>query len=127
MIKIDCSELSADEKLALASMVSDSLEGRAILLSKGEDIVLDNLTEQAVGVDEVRGLVERFVQKREDHSEYAVEVERDLITVRSPDPIAAKRNQREKLLPPNVFQCPFCPYVTTSEGLYRTHSTLHFL
>ncbi len=41
MISIDCSELSADEKLALASSISDALAGVALALIRGESIVFD--------------------------------------------------------------------------------------
>src|SRR6267143_5258076 len=46
LIVIDCSELSADEKLALAMQISDTLDGTAIALVKGEDIVLDEISQE---------------------------------------------------------------------------------
>ena len=43
MITTECGELTQDEKLALASTISDSLQGRAFALVRGDDIAIDDL------------------------------------------------------------------------------------
>ena len=60
MILVDCSELSADEKLALASQLSDKLEGVAVALVKGEDIVLDPLSGERPEPSAVKDSVNRL-------------------------------------------------------------------
>jgi hypothetical protein len=47
------------------------------------------------------------------------------IVVHSADPIAASRRKAEKTLPPNLIQCPFCWFITQSEGEYSLHLKSH--
>ncbi len=88
MISIDCSELSADEKLALASNISEALEGVALALVKGESIVLDVLSGQKLDIKRVGEIVVNFISRRKDSEGYSVEVEGEEIIVHSADPIA---------------------------------------
>lgn len=75
MLRIDCIELTADEKLALASEISDTLDGRAIALAQGDDIVLDQLTDEAVTIDSLRPIVSDFLSRRSEGEHYRSEVQ----------------------------------------------------
>jgi hypothetical protein len=125
MIEVDCAELSSDEKLALASEISDSLEGRALALVKRNSIVLDQLTEEKLDVDALRPIVGDFISRRKDSQYYSFEVDGQKIVVHSADPIAASRRKEEKNVPPNLIQCPYCWFITQSEGEYNLHLKSH--
>jgi hypothetical protein len=125
MILVDCSELSADEKLALASQLSDKLEGVAVALVKGEDIVLDPLSGERPAPSAVKDSVADFISRRKDAAHYAVELDGERIVVRSADPIPALRKKKQNQLPPNLKPCPFCGFVTQYEDLLMLHTRLH--
>ncbi len=125
MILVDCSELSANEKLALASRLSDKLEGVALALVKGEDIVLDYLSDERPEASAVKDAVTDFVSRRRDASHYAVEAFGERIVVRSADPVSAMRKKSQNQLPANLMQCPFCGFVTQYEELRMLHIRLH--
>ena len=125
VVLIDCSELSADEKLALASQISDRLGGTAIVLVKGEDIVFDQLSGEKPDPSVVKDAVIHFISRRKKAEDYSVEVIGERIVVHSADPIAAMRKKRQKQLPPNLQQCPFCGFVTPYEELYTVHLRAH--
>ncbi len=125
VVFIDCSELSADEKLALASQISDRLGGAAIALVKGEDIVLDQLSGEKPDQSVVKDAVIHFISRRKKAEDYSVEVIGERIIVHSADPIASMRKKRQKRLPPNLQQCPFCGFVTPYEELYTVHLRAH--
>lgn len=125
MILVDCSEISSDEKLALASMLSDRLEGIAVALIRGDDIVLDALSSERLDQIVVNGVVTDFVSRRKDASHNRVEVSGSRIIVRSRDSVSAKRRKKQSQLPPNLKQCPFCGFVTQHEDLMMLHVRLH--
>ena len=125
MILVDCSELSADEKLALASQLSDTLEGVAVALIKGEDIVFDALSDERLEQSVVNGAVTDFVSRRKDAVHYTVEVAGERIVVHSADPVSAMRKKKQKQLPPNLKQCSFCGFVTQYDDLLMLHVRLH--
>jgi hypothetical protein len=125
LILVDCSELSANEKLALASELSDKLEGVAVALVKGEDLVLDPLSEQSPDPSEVKDSVADFVSRRKDSAHYAVEVVGERVVVRSADPVSAMSKKKQNQLPPNLRQCSFCGFVTEYEDLLMLHTRLH--
>ena len=125
VVLIDCSELSTDEKLALASQISDRLGGTAIALVKGEDIVLDQLSAEKPDPSVVKDTVIHFISRRKKAEDYSVEVIGERIVVHSADPIAAIRRKRQKQLPPNLQQCPFCGFVSPYEELYTVHLRAH--
>ena len=127
MIVVDCTELSSDEKLALADAISTGLEGLAFALPKGDSIVLDQLTEEKVDQDRVMPIIKDFFARRKASSDYSAEIKGETIVVHSSDPIAAMQKKRGSQLPPNLYQCPFCPYVTQYEEQSILHSRLHFL
>ena len=88
MIVIDCSELSAEEKLALAMQISDTLDGIAIALVKGEDIVMDKVSQEKPEVFVVKEAVEDFISRRKDAAHYFIEEVGERIVVHSADPPA---------------------------------------
>ena len=151
---IDCRELTMDEELALASAISDSLNGEGIALVDREKIVIDFFGEGHLDERAVESVVSGFVSHRKGHEFYSVERVGDSLVVHSADPVAASRKRAtEKLphnllklgdsllvnssdaatsqkrtaekLPPNLFKCPFCSFVTPYEELYTVHTRLH--
>ena len=125
MLKIDCSELSADEKLALASKISDALEGRALALVRLDGIVFDQLTEERLTVESLQPVVSDFISRRKDAQFYSIEVRGETIVVHSADPVAASRRKTENTLPPNLRQCPYCSFITQYEEEYTVHMRAH--
>jgi hypothetical protein len=125
MIQVDCSELSADEKLALASEISDHLEGKALALVKLDSIVLDQLTHEVVTIEELRPIVTDFISRRKDSEHYSFDVNGQTIVVHSADPIAASHRKTENTLPPNLKQCPYCSFITQYEVEYTVHMRSH--
>lgn len=125
VISIDCHELTADEKIALASEISDSLEGRALALVQLESIVLDNLTGQELGIDAVTPIVQDFISRRKEGPFYSMEVHGQTIVVHSADPVAASKRKTEPTLPPNLMQCPYCSFITQYEEEYTVHLRSH--
>ena len=125
MIEVDCSELRTDEKLALASEISDGLEGRAIALVKGETIVLDQLTREEVGMGSVAPIIRGFLSRRKDSQYYSLEFEDDIAIVHSVDPVAASHRKSQNSLPPNLKQCPYCSFITEYEEEFVVHTRSH--
>ena len=126
MIQVDCSEMTLDDQLALASAISDGLGGRVVAAVKDADIVLDTLT-GTVSQGDVMVIVRSFVSKRKDARQYSVESEGDRIIVHTPDPLARSRGRKDtgQLLPPNLLKCPFCNFVTPYQELYDVHFRSH--
>ena len=125
VLTIDCSEISADEKLALASQISDALEGQALALTKSDSIVLDMLTDEEVDLGTLQAIVDDFVSRRSDSKYYSVDASDETIVIHSADPIAASRRKTENTLPPNLRQCPFCAFITQYEEEYIVHYRSH--
>lgn len=125
LIEIDCGEMDFDEQLALASAVSDGLDGRGMALVKDEKIVIDELSKVSAG--EVASAVRAFVSRRKDPGHYGVAVEGDTIVVHTPDPLSRSRGRKDtgELLPPNLMKCPFCNFVTPYKELYDVHFRSH--
>lgn len=125
MLLIDCTELSADEKIALASQISDTMDGLAIALVKGENVVLDSLTDQKPDFERVKGAVADFISRRKDAEHYSMEADGERIMVHSADPVAAQSRKRQNKLPPNLFQCMYCAFVTEHQELLTVHERAH--
>ena len=125
MIVIDCSELSADEKLALAMQISDTLDGTAIALVKGEDIVLDEISDEKPDRSVVKIAVEDFISRRKDAEHYSMEEVGERIVVHSADTVSAMRKKAQNQLPPNLRQCPYCAFITPYEEEYAVHVRAH--
>lgn len=125
MLVIDCRELTVDEKMALASFISDELSGAALALINGEDIVLDEIAHSPVATGRVEGIVRRFVLRRRDTQNYSVEREGARMVVHSAHPIVARHDRKHNELPPNLIKCPFCPFLTPYEEMYTIHVRAH--
>lgn len=126
VIEVDCSEMTLDDQLSLASAISDGLGGRAVALVKDDKLVLDTMSNE-VGVDEVANLVRGFTSKRKDAQHYSVETDKDDVKVHTPDPLARSRGRKDtgQLLPDNLLKCPYCPFVTPYQELYDVHMRSH--
>lgn len=151
---IDCRELTMDEELALASAISDSLNGEGVALVDREKIVIDSFGKGQLDKTAVESVVSTFVKQRKGHEFYSVERAGDSLVVHSADPVAASRKRATEKLPPNLlklgdsllvnssdppasqnrtteklpqnlFKCPFCSFVTPYEELYVVHTRLH--
>jgi hypothetical protein len=125
VLSIDCKELSADEKLALASEISDSQEGRVLALVKMDSIVFDRLTDEKLAMETIQPIVGDFVSRRKDGQYYSIEVRGDTIVVHSADPVAASKKKTENALPPNLLQCPYCSFLTEYQEEYDVHVRAH--
>ena len=125
MILVDCSELSADEKLALASQISDTLEGLAVALVKDDTIVFDELTKKRLETSIVKDAISAFISRRKDAEHYSLEVLGERIIVHSHDPIAAMSKKTQNKLPPNLHQCLYCAFVTEYEEELQVHERTH--
>ena len=126
MLEVDCSEMTLDDQLALASAISDGLGGRAVALVKDDKLVLDALSSK-VTAGEVAGIVRGFVSKRKDARFYSVEADGGDIVVHTPDPLARSRGRKDtgQLLPDNLQKCPYCGFVTPYQELYDVHMRSH--
>ena len=126
MIEVDCSEMTLDDQLSLASAISDGLGGRAVALVKDDKLVLDTMSNK-IGVDEVANLVRGFASKRKDAAHYSVETDGEKVKVHTPDPLARSRGRKDtgQLLPDNLLKCPWCSFVTPYEELYNVHVRSH--
>jgi hypothetical protein len=125
MISIDCHEMTVDEQLALAGELTGGLQGRAVALVKGEEIVLDEISSEKVGPEEVEAVVQAFVSRRKDAEFYSTERDSAHIVVHSSDPLARGRGRKGGQLPPNLLQCPFCSFVTPYQEMYAIHVRSH--
>jgi hypothetical protein len=121
---VDCTELSSDEKLALAGQISDALEGVAIALVKDDRIVFDVFA-QDLDPSLVRGAVEKFIARRNESEHYSLEVAGERITVHSADPVAAMKKKAQNKLPPNVHLCHYCAFLTEYEEELTVHERTH--
>jgi len=125
LLTIDCRELTVDEQLALASEISDKLQGKTVALVRDVDIVFDTISGVPPGETGIEPLVREFVSRRKDSEHYSVETEGDTIVVHSPDPLARGRGRRMAGLPENVLKCPFCAFVTPYQEAYDVHFRSH--
>lgn len=127
VLEVDCAELSNDEKLALASEISDKFEGKVLALIKRDIIVLDQLTDKKIDIGTLKPVVVDFASRRKDSEYYSLEVIDDRIIVHSADPVAASRRKTEKTLPPNLKQCPVCgSFVTEYDEELVVHIRTHY-
>jgi hypothetical protein len=125
LAEIDCKELRVNEQLALAGAVTEFLAGRGFALAKGRTIVIDDLLGTKIDVETVKEAVTQFLARRKDSGHYSLEIEGETIVVHSPDPIAAARPEKMNQLPPNLYKCPYCPFVTQYEEAYVVHTRAH--
>ena len=124
MLKVDCSKLDGDTKVAFASALTEDLSGRGIALPTGNDLAIDQLGGK-LSPDDVKIVVEGFSSGRKAASSYSVEADGKTIVVHSTKPVSADQTEVRDKLPPNVFQCPVCGFVAGSQEEYEYHLRMH--
>jgi len=124
-VEIDCSELTGDEQLALAGDITGALGGKAMALPNGRKIVFDSLSGEKLDERAIEAAVADFIARRKDSSLYSTERDGDTVIIHSPDPVKARHHPVVEKLPPNLFKCPFCSFVTPYEELYVVHYRSH--
>ena len=122
---IDCAELTMNEELALASAISDSLDGLGLALIDGSKIIFDAIEEGQIDEKAIESVVSEFIAHRKEGRYYSVERIGGSLVVHSADPVAAPRRRVTEKLPPNLYKCPFCSFVTPYEEMYAVHSRSH--
>jgi len=127
MIKVDCSELSGETKLDFAVAISNGLDGAGVALLDGNDIAIDTVSGPEIGAERVESILRSYISGREDASSYEVESDGQHITVHCSVPVSPQAKRVEDNLPPGLFQCPACGFVTTSEDGYKDHLRIHDL
>lgn len=127
MIKVDCTELNGATKLALAEAISEGLGGKGVALLDGNDIAIDTLSGPEVGTAQIQSLVRSYLSGRKEGTVFGVEAEGNKIVVHSSVPVSAREKKVPEVLPPGLFQCPACGFVTTSQGQYDYHLRMHDL
>ncbi len=125
MLEVDCAELSTDEELALASAISDALMGAGVALINGNKIVFDSVSKGKLDEKVIESSVEEFVRHRKQSEYYSVEKNGDSLVVHSADPVKGARKKSPSRLPPNLYKCPFCSFVSPYEELYIVHTRSH--
>ena len=88
-------------------------------------IVLDNMSDSPIDEVAVLRSMAQFIARRKNADLYSLERKGNTVIVHSADPIAAKHRARVNGLPPNLYQCPFCPFVTPYEEAYVVHYRAH--
>jgi hypothetical protein len=127
MIKVDCSELSGKAKLTLAEAISEGLGGSGLALLDGNGIAIDALSGQEIAVDEIQSILKAYISGRKDASPYTVERDGAHLVVHSSVPVSAREKRVEERLPPGLFKCSVCGFVTTSQDGYQDHLRIHDL
>jgi hypothetical protein len=125
VIQVDCTELTKDEELALASGITAALSGKGMAFVKGEKLALDDFGSVKLDETVVESAIRDFVSRRKDAEFYSITRKGDLFVVHSADPIKARHSRDTERLPPNVFKCPFCGFITPYEELYTVHYRSH--
>src|SRR5215471_1438758 len=108
-------------------MISESLVGKAVALSKGEDLVLDVFPGANVVERDVEKLVREFVSRRKEPDYYSVELDKGRIVVRSQIGFGPRVKKFTNRVPPGVHQCPACGVVLGDEPAYLRHLRIHDL
>lgn len=127
MIKVDCSELSGESKLAFAEAISEGLDGAGLALLDGDFIVLDTLSGPNVSADRVQSILSSYISELKDASAYRIESGGKHIVIHSSVTVSPREKRIEDRLPPGLLKCPACGFVTTSEHEYQNHLRIHDL
>ena len=127
MIKVDCSELSGEVKLALAEAISDGLGGSGVALLDGDYIAIDTLSGPEASASRIESIISSYLSRADDASAYRVEGDGKRLVVHSSLAVSAKEKKVRETLPPGLFQCPVCGFVTTSKDGYDDHLRMHDL
>jgi hypothetical protein len=103
MIKVDCSELRGETKLAVAEAISEGFNGTGVALLDGNYIAIDTLSGPDIGTDRVQSILRSYISGRKDASAYRVESDHKHIVIRSSVPVSAQEKRVENRLPPGLF------------------------
>ncbi len=107
--------------LALASAISDGLEGKGVAIVKDDKILVDQLSGSKISVAAVVSVVEGFVARRKDPTNYSLEVSKSDIIVHSRSLPKAGGKGTIRRLPPGFLQCSLCGFLTRDQE----HLTIH--
>jgi hypothetical protein len=111
--------------MALAGEISDSLEGRGVALLDDKAIAVDLFDSWEDADKAIEAVVDKFIASRKEGAHYSAERSGNRIIVHSADPVKGMSRRRTEKLPPNLFKCPWCPFVTPHEELYVIHYRSH--
>ncbi len=107
--------------LALASAISDDLDGKGVAFAKDDKILIDQISKSKISVLAVVSVVEAFVSRRKDPTNYSIEVSKSSVIVHSRSPQKAVGKETIRRLPPGFLQCSLCGFLTKDQE----HLTLH--
>ena len=114
-------------KLAVAEAISTGLNGTGVALLDGNYVAIDTLSGPDIGADREQSILRSYISGRKDATEYTIEGDGKHVVVHSAASVPPKEKRVEERLPPGLFQCPVCGFVTTSEDGYHDHLRLHDL
>jgi len=121
LIGVDCSELTGDEMLALASAISDGLNGKGVAIVKDDKILVDQIRGSKISAAVVIPILEAFVAKGKDPARYSLEVSKSSMIVHSRNPRREGSKKEIRRRPPGFLQCSLCGFLTRDQE----HLTLH--
>ena len=117
--------------MELAGYISEKLEGSAIALVQSGDIVIDWLSEspQYRSSAQIISIIHSFLAAKDLSGDYELDSFEDFIDIhpRGGIQVTKKSARKQPDLPPNVFRCTHCGYVTSDEFALRLHERLHYL
>jgi len=107
--------------LALASLISDDLDGKGVAIVKDDKILVDQISKANISVASVLTMVEAFVAKRKDPTKYSFEVSRSGILIHSRNLREAGYKKGIRRLPPGFSQCSLCGFLTRDREVLTLH------
>jgi len=111
----------------MAEAISNGLDEKGVALLDGNNVAIDTLSGPDIGADRIQSILRSYISGRNDASAYRVEGDSMHVVVHSSVPVSAQKRRVEERLPPGLFQCPICGFVTTSEDGYHEHLRIHDL
>ena len=127
MIKVNCSELSGETKLAMAEAISKGLSGTGVALLDGDYVAIDTLSGPDISPERIRSILTSYISERKDASMYRGESDGKHIVVHSTRPASRQDKLVEDRLPPGLFQWEVCWFVMTSEDVYVVYIMIDYL
>ena len=110
--------------LALASEISDGLDGKGVAIVKNDEILVDQMSGSKIPVAAVKPVVESFVARRKDPTNYSLEVSKSGIVVHYKGLPKAGGKEAIRRLPPGFLQCSLCGFLTKDEEHLIVHIRL---
>ena len=89
--------------LALASEISDGLDGKGVAIVKNDEILVDQMSGSKIPVEAVKPVVESFVARRKDPTNYSLEVSKSGIIVHYKGLPKAGGKETIRRLPPGFL------------------------